>query len=39
MENFFARTKEDRGSPIHYDKIDSNHTAHWNLVAALLASR
>ncbi len=39
MENFFARTKEDRDSAIHYDKIDSNHTAHWNLVAALLASR
>ncbi len=39
MENFFARTKEDRGSATRYDKTDSNHAAHYNLVAALPASR
>ncbi len=39
MENFFARTKEDRGSATRYDKTDSNHAAHCNLVAVLPASR
>ncbi len=39
MENFFARTEADLGSAAHYNKIDSNDAAHWNLVAALPASR